>query len=153
MKTFLITCLVCVALSAVAQNENAHRIRNFNTDNGVANRDFDPVSYFSGKPAKGTSKFKADYKGITYYFVNEQNLEAFKKNPSKYEPAYGGWDAYLFASQGKKEKSDPTNYKIIDGKVYLFYNFNGKNNIIAWKRNEKQYKKSGDARWKKLMDN
>jgi len=151
MKTLIVTCLVCISLSTLAQNENALRLRVFNTENGIAMRDFDPVSYFKGKPQKGTSKFQATHKGITYYFVNAQNAEEFKKNPSKYEPAYGGWCAYSFAAQGKKERVDPATYQIIDGKVYLFHNFNGKNNLAAWKKNAKKYKESGDARWKKVM--
>jgi YHS domain-containing protein len=152
MKAIILTTLLCVSLGAWAQNENAARIRNFNHENGIAIRDFDPVSYFKGKPVKGTSKFQATHKAMTYYFANAANVEEFKKDPSKYEPAYGGWDAYSFASQGKKEKVDPSTYKIINGKVYLFYNFNGKNNLAAWNKNEKKYKESADARWKKLMD-
>jgi YHS domain-containing protein len=144
---FVFTCLV-----SIAQNQNAQRLRNFNTNNGIALREFDPISYLKGKPVKGTDKFKYDHKGITYYFANSVNLEEFKKSPAKFEPAYGGWCAYSLAAEGKKEKSDPATYKIIDGKVYLFHNFNGKNFMLAWMRNEKKYKASADARWQKIMN-
>jgi YHS domain-containing protein len=76
-------CFVLIAsflcLVSMAQPENAARRRNFNNDNFVAMREFDPVSYFQGKPTKGTSKFSHDYKGIIYYFASEANLEEFKR--------------------------------------------------------------------------
>jgi YHS domain-containing protein len=152
MKSTFILLLLFTSLVAIGQNPNSQRLRNFNTNNGIALREFDPMSYFKGKPVKGTEKFQYDHKGITYYFANAANLEEFKKSPAKFEPAYGGWCAYSLAAQGKKEKSDPATYKIIDGKVYLFHNYNGKNYMMSWMRNEKKYKEAADARWKKIMN-
>ena len=152
MKTCMIVFLLCLTLTAEAQNEKASRIRNFNTENGIALRDFDPVSYFKGpKPVKGTQKIKFDYEGITYYFANTENLEEFKKSPAKYEPAYGGWCAYHVGLDGRRERVDPTTFKIIDGKVYLFSNFNGKNMLIAWNKNEKKLKESAEKNWMRKM--
>ena len=54
MKSFLTLMAISISLTVFAQSENAQRKRNFNlTNNGVAVREFDPVSYFKGKPAKG----------------------------------------------------------------------------------------------------
>jgi YHS domain-containing protein len=148
MKISVLLLALCISVSAAAQSENAQRLRNFNlTDNGIGIRDFDPVSYFKGKPAKGDEKFRTSYKGITYYFVNNENVEEFKKSPGKYEPAYGGWDAYSMAVDGQRVKVDPTTYKIIDGRLYLFYNFSGKNYLTAWNKNEKKLKEAADKHW------
>jgi YHS domain-containing protein len=130
-----------------AQAENADRKRNFNTENDVALREFDAVSYFKGKPAKGNSKFSDQYKGITYYFVNEQNLEEFKKSPGKYEPAYGGWCAYTIAQSGDRVKVMPTTYKIVDDRLYLFYNFSGDNRLVKWSKDENKLKAAADKNW------
>src|SRR5690348_294103 len=83
----LVTTMTLLLSSAVlAQADEAARRRNFNTENGIALREFDPVSYFnSSRPLKGNSKFYANYKGITYYFANAANVEEFKKSPDKYE--------------------------------------------------------------------
>jgi len=146
LLVFLITGL-CLTATAQSTTGNASRLRNFNTDNGYAMKEFDPVSYFNGKPVKGTAKFSYEYRSITYYFANAANMEKFKAAPTKYEPAYGGWDAYSMAVDGKRVKVDPTTYKIIDGKLYLFHNFGGKNHLLIWNKNEKKYKPSADKLW------
>lgn len=148
MKRYFTLLAVCVSLIASAQTENAQRLRNFNlTDNGIGVRDFDPVSYFKGKPAKGDEKFDYTYKGVTYYFANTENLEEFKKAPGKYEPAYGGWCAYSMGVDGQRVKIDPTTYKIVDGRLYLFHNFSGKNMLLAWNKNEQKLKAAADQNW------
>ncbi|HEX5171496.1 MAG TPA: YHS domain-containing (seleno)protein [Cyclobacteriaceae bacterium] len=150
MKTVLTLLAVCLCLHGFAQ-ENALRRRNFNHDNGVAMRDFDPVSYFKGKPTKGTSNFSYMYKSIEYYFTTKETMEEFKKTPAKYEPAYGGWCAYSMA-EGKKVKIDPLTYKIINGKLYLFSNFNGNNTMLRWNKDEKKFKAAADKNWTKNMN-
>jgi YHS domain-containing protein len=152
MKRYLIVFAACLlTFAASAQSENASRLRNFNHENGIAIRDFDPVNYFKGKAAKGTEKFQHTYKGITYYFINQENLDEFKKSPAKYEPAYGGWCAYSMAVDGTRARVDPSTYKIIDGKVYLFGNFNGKNLTLPWNKDEKKLKAKADHYWVKKM--
>jgi YHS domain-containing protein len=152
MKLSIAVMLTCLSLTAMAQSEDAQRRRNFNlTDNGVAAREFDVVSYFKGKPTKGIDKFEVTHKGIDYYFSTAENMEEFKKSPAKYEPAYGGWDAYSMGTDGKRVKVDPSTYKIIGGKLYLFHNFNGKNHLVAWNKNEKKLKTTADGLWVKTI--
>ena len=139
---------ICLSGTAKAQAENASRLRNFNTDNGLAMREFDPVSYFnSSRPLKGNSKFYHHHKGITYYFASAENLEEFRKSPDKYEPAYGGWCAYTVATTGERVKVNPVTYKIADGRLYLFYNYNSDNRLTKWNLNEKRYKAAADKNW------
>ena len=142
--TILATCL---SLMAVAQPEEASRRRNFNTENGIALREFDPVSYFKARPLKGNSKFHHTHKGITYYFANQENVDEFKKSPDKYEPAYGGWCAYTVALNGDRVKINPATYKIIDGRLYLFHNFNSDNRLIKWNKEEKRLKAVANKNW------
>jgi YHS domain-containing protein len=152
MKLYLTIICIVLALVVTAQPENANRRRNFNTVNFVALREFDPVSFFQNKPAKGTSQFEYNHKGIFYYFANEANLEEFKKAPGKYEPAYGGWCAYTLAQTGERVKILPTAYKIIDGRLYMFYNFNSDNRLMKWNEgDEKKLKAAADKNWMKTM--
>lgn len=151
MKYYFILFNFFIGVTALAQPEIADRRRNFNTDNYVAMREFDPVSYFQNKPAKGISKYQHQYKGITYFFVNEANLEEFKKSPGQYEPAYGGWCAYTIALNGERVKVLPTAYKIIDGRLHLFYNFNADNRLVKWNKDEKKLKAAADKNWIKKM--
>jgi YHS domain-containing protein len=147
-RLFLTMMASCLSLVVMAQADDAARLRNFNTYNGIALREFDPVSYFnSSKPLKGSSKFYHNYKGITYYFANAENVEEFKKSPPKYEPAYGGWCAYTVALSGERVKVNPVAYKIIDGKLHLFYNFNSDNRLLKWNKDEKKLRVSADKKW------
>lgn len=145
----IVGILLSVAVSA--QGDEASRRRNFNTENGVAMREFDAVSYFKGRPVKGNSKFYHNFKGITYYFANAANLEEFKKSPDKYEPAYGGWCAYTVALSGERVKINPVTYKIIDGKLHLFYSFNSDNRLLKWNKDEQKLKPAANRNWKARM--
>ncbi len=50
---------------------------------------------------------------------------------------------------GEKVKIDPQTYKILDSKLYLFYNFWGNNTLTDWNKNERQLMNKGDRNWKK----
>lgn len=151
MKLYLTILATTFCLIASAQSQEASRRRNFNNDYDVAIKEFDPVSYFKGKPAKGSSKISYTYKGIIYYFTDEANREVFKKAPGKYEPAYGGWCAYNMAINGERTKIDPSTYKIYYGRVYLFSNFNGNNTLLKWNKDEKKLKAAADKFWLSRM--
>lgn len=143
----LLFLLVLISLQSLAQ-ETSLRQKNFLLEKGVAVSGYDPVSYFSNKPQKG--KIAYVYNGIIYKFANDTNLEAFKKSPTKYEPAYGGWCAYAMGAKGEKVEVDPENYKIIGGKVYLFYKTIFNNTLNSWNENEAILKKQADANWLKI---
>ncbi|MBI1770157.1 MAG: YHS domain protein [Bacteroidetes bacterium] len=133
-----------------AQTDDARK-KNFNIKKNVAIEAYDPVSYFDGKPSEGDSKFMATHKGVTYYFSTAANLSKFKVSPEKYEPAYGGWCAYAMGENGEKVKIDPETFKIVEGKLYLFYNFWGNNTLTDWNKNEKSLKVKADQNWKKFL--
>jgi len=46
---------------------------------------------------------------------------------------------------------DPETFKIINGKVYLFYNFWGNNTLKDWNEKESQLKLAADRNWKKFI--
>jgi YHS domain-containing protein len=150
MRTLITILLTMNLLQVFAQSED-QRKKNFNLKNEIAIDGYDPVSYFSGKATEGRSTLKSPYKGIIYLFATKENIELFKANPTKYEPAYGGWCAFAMGETGEKVKVDPETYKIIDGKLYLFYNFWGNNTLDDWNEKEKILKASGDINWKKFI--
>jgi len=123
----------------------------FNVKNGIAMEGYDPVSYFDGKPMEGKSTIKFTHKGVAYLFLSQGNLNKFKASPDKYEPAYGGWCAYAMGANGEKVKIDPETFKILDGKLYLFYNFWGNNTLTDWQKDEKKLKEAADRNWDKFV--
>jgi YHS domain-containing protein len=152
MKTLITLILLIPAFNLVAQDEEI-RTSNFNLkEDKYAIQGYDPVSYYiSDEPEKGKNEFTSRYKGVYYRFASKENQEEFKKNPSKYEPEYGGWCAYAMAD-GKKVKVDPETYKIIAGKLYLFYNFNFTNTLKSWNKDENNLKNKADSAWKDIID-
>ncbi len=150
MKNRLTFLLLLCAHLLCAQSDEARK-KNYNIKKNVAIEGYDPVSYFNNQPVVGESKFIFTYKGVVYQFNNATNLAKFKAEPEKYEPAYGGWCAYAMSNTGEKVKIDPETYKIMDGKLFLFYNFWGNNTLTDWNKNEKSLKLKGDKNWKKFL--
>lgn len=72
-------------------------------------------------------------------------------SPEKYEPEYGGWCAYAMGESGEKVKIDPETFKIVNGKLYLFYNFFFNNTLKDWNIDEKHLKLKADKNWKMLI--
>jgi YHS domain-containing protein len=149
MKTSaLLILLWCCSLCSIAQTADL-RQKHFNIKKNIALEGYDPVSYFAGKASEGIAQFKYQHQGVTYLFNSSANLNKFKTNPDKYEPAYGGWCAFAMGETGEKVKIDPETFKILDGKLYLFYNFWGNNTIEDWNERETKLKALADCNWKK----
>ncbi len=153
MKLLLLfTALHIFSLSGFAQDAGGLRKKHFNLDNGIAIKGYDPVAYFTqNKAVKGSKDQAVLHQGIIYYFSSVANKEAFKVNPTKYEPEYGGWCAYAMGEKGEKVSVDPETFKILNGKLYLFYNKYFTNTLKDWNKNEAGLKKSADANWPKLF--
>lgn len=141
------------AVTAFGQDNAAQRLKNFNLEKGVAIQGYDPVSYFApGKPQHGSSNISFTWQGVTYHFFNQANKEAFIKNPSMYEPQYGGWCAFAMGDNGNKVEVNPETFKIADGKLFLFYNAFFNNTLKSWNKDEKSLNAKADLNWKKYSN-
>lgn len=88
---------------------------------GIAIHGYDPVAFFTGnKPVEGKSQFVRRHGGATYQFASKENLELFRQDPAKYEPAFGGYCAFG-VSRGKLVDVDVDAFQIVDGKLLLQY--------------------------------
>lgn len=119
---------------------------------GLAIEGYDPVAYFEeggAKPTKGKKELHHEVGGVTYRFASKAHLELFKKDPAKYEPAYGGWCAYAMAD-GDKVEVDPKSYLIQDGKLMLFYKSFFHNTRKSWMKKPKDYQAKADKAWAKI---
>ena len=149
MKKLVLLVLILISGTSFAQND-AKRIEQYNLENKVAIQGYDPVGYFTqGKAIKGKKEFTTSYQGVVYKFSSSENKEAFLKNSSKYEPQYGGWCAYAMGSAGEKVEINPETFKIIDGKLYLFYNAYFNNTLKSWNKDQTNLKTKADNNWKK----
>jgi YHS domain-containing protein len=86
----------------------------------LALKGYDVVAYFTGSKAQvGSTDFQTDFDGMRYQFSSARNKAAFSGDPDRYLPQFGGYCA-MGISKGKKFESDPTLWKIVDGKLYVF---------------------------------
>jgi YHS domain-containing protein len=143
--------LLCMQLTISNAGAQTTRLKQFNLDGKLAIQGYDPVAYFKQHEAvKGKKEWAVSHQDVIYYFSSVANKEEFKKNPSLYEPQYGGWCAYAMGSKGEKVSVDPKTFKVTNGKLYLFYNRFFNNTLTEWNKDEKVLQTKGDANWKTI---
>ncbi len=151
MKIWLSFLFLLAVNTSFSQTE-AFRVKQFNLDDGVAIKGYDPVAYFTqGKAVKGKKDFSWSFQGVTYHFANGADEQLFQANPEKYEPKYGGWCAYAMGHDGSKVEVDPETFKIISGKLFLFYNKFFNNTLKTWNQDESKLHAQADANWQKIL--
>lgn len=119
---------------------------NKNSDNLVLDG-YDAVAYFNENlPREGKPEFTAEYGGAKWQFVSAENRDAFKKEPEKYVPQYGGYCAWA-VGHGYTADTDPQTGKVVDGKLYLNYS---KDVSVKWNQDTGKYITDGDKNWQNL---
>jgi YHS domain-containing protein len=117
--------------------------------NGVVLHGYDPVAYFTQNAAvKGDPKYKATYKGSTFYFASDTNKKLFQKDPSKYAPQYGGYCA-MAVSMGQLEDADPTMFTIHNDKLLVQRNEKAHQMFLS---NPDGFHQKADQQWPELVE-
>jgi YHS domain-containing protein len=142
----LLTALAALTIAVHAQTPQKTNV-NVNSDH-VALGGYDPVAYFEQqRPVKGSAAIAAQNNGATYWFSTLANKKRFVDSPSSYQPQYGGWCAYAMGAEGEKVEVNPETFKVLDGKLYLFYNKFLHNTLETWNKNENELKTKADKNW------
>lgn len=118
---------------------------------GIGLDGYSPVSYFTaGGPEKGDPAFAVEHNGVTYHLTSAAQVEMFKADPLKYEPQCGGWCAFGMSVQDKFPV-DPTKYRVINDRLYLFLNNDQVNAYELWGQGaEGELLGRAHAHWKKV---
>lgn len=112
---------------------------------------YDPVAYFAdNKAVPGKPEYTFTYQGATFRFASQAHLDLFKAAPQKYMPEYGGYCAFAIGDDASKVSVDPKTFKVIDGKVYLFYNTAIINTLKSWNKDELRLLPAADQNWKAM---
>lgn len=116
---------------------------------GVAINGYDTVAYFKdGRAVRGSPDFRHEFLGESWHFSTAENRDTFASNPVAYAPQYGGFCAGEVAaadvSTGITTNVDPEAWKIIDGKLYLFYDTDYADHF---EQNADQLINEADAKW------
>ena len=151
MKIVTLILLMGAAISFPGLSQTNLRIKHFNLEKGLAIQGYDPVAYFiQNKPIKGKSSLEYNHEGVTYRFSSQANLDLFKQDPQKYEPQYGGWCAYAMGASNEKVEIDPETFKIVNGKLYLFYHSWINKTLLKWNEDETTLRTNADKNWKNI---
>ena len=97
---------------------------------------------------RGSSQFRIMHQGYEYRFASAEHLAAFRANPSRYLPQYGGYCAWA-VSQGYTASGDPNHWRIVDGRLYLNYDPSVRE---TWSKDTKGYIATADKNWVGLKD-
>lgn len=120
----------------------------YDTSQGAAIRGYDAVAYFTkGTAIRGTPEIRVMWKGVVWHFANDAHREAFEANPRAYAPQYGGYCAYAVA-QGYTMPTDPSAWRIVDGKLYLTHNTRV---LKLWLRDVPRHLALSEAHWPAVL--
>ena len=145
LKNNLLVLLIIFAGSVSAQSVDYH------TKKGFGASGFDLLSYFDGEVMLGTDSFIAEYDGVRYRFINQENKDRFLANPEDFIPQYGGYCAYAMAVSSKKVSVDPQTYEIRDSRLYLFYNSGRNNTLESWlAESPETLREKADSNWENV---
>ncbi len=116
---------------------------------GVAIVGYDPVAYFTeARAVKGSPEFSHEFLGETWHFASAANRDAFATDPVAYAPQYGGYCStevvYADVSSGITTNVEPRAWRIIDGKLYLFYD---RGYAEYFEKNAKDLVAKADENW------
>jgi len=111
---------------------------------GIGIKGHDPVAYFDqGRAVAGKAELSVEYAGVTYRFATTEHRQAFRADPAKYLPQYGGFCAFGVAG-GYKADIDPEAFSLVDGKLYLNYS---KSIRTKWLGDVPGYIGKAEAKW------
>lgn len=155
MKFALLGLLLIVSTAAgayAAAEESRAYLHSYNLpSSGVALEGYCPVAYFAvNKPVRGKAEYASTYNGVTYYLVSTDARDMFEQDPEKYIPAFGGWCAFGM-SISDKFPVDPTNFKIVDGRLMVFLRNSNVDAQALWNQGqESELIGKANAHWAKV---
>ncbi len=136
---------------------SAANAQNVNTGyfGGVAINGYDTVAYFTeAKAVKGSDDHMYEFLGETWHFSTAEHRAMFAENPVAYAPQYGGFCAgemlYADATTGVTTNIDPEAWRIIDGKLYLFFD---KGFAKVFEENSADMIAKADGHWTTVREN
>ncbi|MBD1575759.1 YHS domain-containing protein [Vibrio sp. S11_S32] len=111
---------------------------------------YDTVAYFTqGKAVQGSKQFKTTYQGAVWWFSSKKNLTAFKTQPEKYAPQYGGYCAWALGADNSLAPGSPLQWTIYNKKLYINYDKNIQDKFLV---NMEDLIESADQRWPKILE-
>lgn len=144
MKTLLFAAIIF--LTACSSEKDRSPVF---ASEGKAIKGYDPVAFHTEqKPVAGNDQFAHEWNGARWLFSSQAHLDSFKLNPGKYAPQYGGYCAFG-TSRGYKAPTDINAWTIHEGKLYLNYNSEVKQ---EWNKDRSAFIQKADSLWPQVKD-
>lgn len=118
----LLPSLLLAAPSNESPNEGPFKTTTQGDDPSLMLYGHDPVAYFTQDAAvPGLASITDEHLGVTYRFASEANRAAFRADPARYMPQFGGYCSngidYAIPGGGG---GGPNTWRIYRGKLYVF---------------------------------
>ena len=127
--------LALTPVNAVSEGEDTHLML----------KGADVVSYFTeNRFVQGVPQFGSVYEGVKFRFSSAQNKALFDREPSKYQPQFGGYCANGI-SYGIPWGGDADRFKMVNGKLYIF---GGQGSLDGWNLDEPANLALAEKYWK-----
>lgn len=144
MKRSILFCLTVIVMLGPVRSGAEPR---FFSRDGAAIGGYDTVAYFlSGQALPGRDDIAVMWKGAVWRFASRKNRETFEANPRAYAPRYGGYCAYGMA-QGHVRPTDPTAWRIVEGRLYLTHSHRVK---ALWEADIEGHLARAEANWPRI---
>jgi hypothetical protein len=92
---------------------------------------YDTVAYFTdGRPVKGSPEFEYVWHDARWRFASAEHKALFASEPDRYAPQFGGF-CTGGVGLGNLAPIDPEAWVIVDGRLYLHYNKEGRDETAA----------------------
>jgi YHS domain-containing protein len=141
MRSDILILMILISAGCTKSNDKV-----YTTSNGAIDG-YDAVAFFTeNKPIKGLKTLSCTYQGSDWYFADQKHLIMFLNDPQKYVPAFGGYCAYGVA-EGKRNPGNQNAWSIVNGKLYLNYNQELKN---QWFRRRKEFIRQAEKNWQQM---
>jgi YHS domain-containing protein len=122
----------------------------YDTDDNVALNGYDIVAYHKERTAvKGTYLYQVTWKGATWHFSDLEYRNEFAKTPRKFEPEFGGYDAFG-VTKGRTYPTDQEVFTFKEGKVYFFHSLKTKE---QWAKDIGENIEKGRSNWGSIRRN
>ncbi len=123
----------------------------YSHDGKTALKGFDVVAYYSlpagANALKGKPGIEYEWQGLTWYFANAANRQAFVANPAAYAPQYGGYCAFAVA-HGFTTSPRVNSWKVVDGKLYLN---NNPSSFKLWEKDQSNKIAQANQNWPAVL--
>lgn len=144
LRSSLVTVTMLLTLNVYAKTDPVYT----GFFSSLAVGGYDVVAYFvESKPIKGKSIYSIEYMGAKWRFKSAENLMAFKAEPEKFAPQYGGYCAWA-VSQGYTAKGNPKIWRIENGKLYLNYDDDVQ---ATWETDIPGFVGQADKKWPTIL--